>query len=104
MGRGYSIAGTAGRLNQGKAEQSARNARNDPKRAEREAVTRAEGKAEAERRNALLKNFAPRDKVTDGRYVAYVMRLDTLRGQLVVALVPSGKETWWSPDFINKIP
>lgn len=104
MGQGYSNSRLNRGFSQEKSEQSARHARNDPRRAEREAKTRVEGKAEAQRRNDLLKSFAKKDKVTDGRYIGYVMELDTLRGELVIGLIPSGKEMRWSPDFINKIP
>ena len=104
MGRGYSSFHRKRARDQMQQEQQARLGRNDEKKAARIAQTIAEGKAETERRNTLLANFAIKDKVTDGRYIGYVKRKDTQLGQLVVALVPSGVERCWSPDFINKIP
>jgi hypothetical protein len=103
MGRGFGANRPQG-FDQARVEQVERARSNDPKRAERGAKTRKEGKALLQKRNELLKNFEKRDKITDGRYIARIIEIDTLRGELVVGLVPSGKEMRWSPDFVNKIP
>ncbi len=102
MGRGYGANRPQG-FDQARVEQVERDRCNDPKRTEREANTRKEGKALAQRRNELLKNYKEKDKITDGRIVGYITKLDTLRGEVVVR-VAGGKEVRLSPDFITKIP
>lgn len=104
MGRGYSSFHRKQGPDQSRCEQAARGARLDPKRTERAEQARAERKAERERRNELLKNFEKKDKVTDGRYIGRVKDLDSIRGELVVCIAPTGKEVRWAPSFVNKIP
>ena len=104
MGRGYSSFHRRQGPDQARAEQVERSGRNDPGMAERKARARAGARAEVERRIGLLGNFAIGDKVTDGRYIGCVKGLDALRGDVVVDLLPIGKEVRWSPDFVSKIP